>query len=91
VERTTTYTFYAGEKVYELVSDTDEVYTMQAASQEIDENLTISDLDSLGIRLTLPDGWQYRVRTLTQNVTYHIDGEATMVQDEFRNAYQKNP
>ena len=58
VERTTKYTFYAGEKIYELVSSTNEVYTMQAGSQEIDENLTISDLDLLGSRLTLPEGWR---------------------------------
>lgn len=91
VNRKTTYTYKKGEKVYELVSDTGEVYTMQSASREIDSNLTMADLDTLGSRLQLPDGWEYRVRTLEEDITYQIDGTAYVIQDEFQNSYQKNP
>jgi len=91
VTRKTTYTFKAGEQVYELINDKNEVFTMQSGSREIDPTLTIDDLDQLGSRLDLPEGWTYRVRTLDENVTYHVDGLAYIIQDEFRNSYQKNP
>ena len=91
VNRKTTYTFRKGEKVYELVSDKNEVYTMQSGSREIDKNLTIADLDTLGARLKLPKGWSYRVRTLDQDVTYQINGTAYVIQDELNDSYQKNP
>ncbi|OBR65730.1 hypothetical protein A7K91_14305 [Paenibacillus oryzae] len=91
VIRKTTYTFKKGEKVYELVSDQNEVYTMQSASREVDQTLSLTDLDDLGSRLDLPDGWIYRVRVLEEDVTYHIDGIADVIQDEFQNSYQKNP
>jgi len=91
VNRKTTYTYKKGEKVYELVSNNNEVYTMQSASREIDNNLTLADLDNLGSRLQLPDGWNYRVRVLDEDETYQIDGAASIIQDEFRNSYQRNP
>ena len=90
VNRKTTYTYYQGEKVYELITDKGEVYTMQSASREIDPNLTIANLDSLGDRLQLPEGWTYRVRVLGEEETYQIDGVANVIQDEFQNSYQKN-
>ena len=91
VNRKTTYTFKKGQKVYELISDKNEVYTMQSASREIDPNLKIEDLDTLSSRLKLPKGWTYRVRTLNEDVTFNIDGAAYVIQDELRNSYQKNP
>lgn len=91
VNRKTTYTYKKGEKVYELISDKNEVYTMQSASREIDSDLTIAALDNLGSRLELPDGWVYRVRVLDQDATYQIDGTAYVIQDEFQNSYQKKP
>ena len=62
---------------------------MQAASREIDKNLTLADLDDLGARLQLPNGWQYRVRVLDEDETYQIDGTAYIIQDELQNSYQK--
>lgn len=91
VQRKTTYTFKKGKKVYELISDKNEVYTMQSASREIDKNQTIENLDDLGSRLKLPKGWVYRVRILSKDVTYDINGTAYVIQDDFHNSYQKNP
>lgn len=91
VNRKTSYTFKKGQKVYELVSNKNEVYTMQSASREIDKNLTIANLDTLGPRLKLPKDWVYRVRILNKDVTYNINGTAYVIQDEFNNSYQKNP
>lgn len=91
VTRKTTFTFKAGEKIYELINDKNEVFTMQSGSREVDKTLSIDDLDKLGSRLKLPAGWTYRVRVLEKDVTYHVDGTAYVIQDEFRNTYQKNP
>jgi hypothetical protein len=91
VNRKTKFTFHAGEKIYEIISDTNAVYTLQSCSREIDVNLTIDDLDKLGSKLQLPRGWEYRVRTLDETVSYYIDGLAYVLQDEFQNSYQKNP
>lgn len=90
VNRKTTYTYDQGKKVYELISNQGDVYTMQSASREIDATLTIAELDHLGDRLSLPDGWSYRVRVLSENATYQIDGTASVIQDELQNSYQKN-
>jgi hypothetical protein len=91
INRKTAYTYYKGEKVYQIITDKGEIYTMQAASREIDKNLSINDLDNLGSRLKMPAGWTYKVTVLQSDVTYKIDGTAYVIQDDFQNSYQKNP
>jgi hypothetical protein len=91
VNRKTRYTFKKGEKLYELINDKNEVFTMQSGSKEVDKNLTIESLYDLGSRLNLPSGWRYQVRILDEDITFFVDGTAYVVQDEFRNSYQKNP
>lgn len=91
INRKTDYTYFKGQKIYELVSDKGEVYTMQAGSREIDKNLTINDLDNIGSRLKLPAGWKYQVLVLQADVTYKIDGTAYVIQDDLQDTYQKNP
>jgi len=89
VKRKTEYLIRAGEKIYELVSDTGEVYVMQSASREIDSEMTVEALDSLSERLDLPDGWSVRVRTLDKDTEYTVNGDACVIQDDFNNTYQK--
>lgn len=91
VLRSTTYRYFAGRSVFELVSPDGAVYVMQAASQIVDRNLVPADLPTLGERLAVPDGWSYRVRVLTDDLELTTDGEATIVQDEFANTYQLAP
>ncbi|MGL5819455.1 MAG: hypothetical protein ACRCYR_17970 [Phycicoccus sp.] len=92
VHRTTTYTYRKGQRVYELVTDRGEVFAMQSGSREVDAGLALESLDTLGPRLVdLPPGWSYRVRTADRDETYHVDGLARVVQDEFRNSYQQVP
>ncbi len=62
---------------------------MQAASREIEENLTIDDLVNLGNRISLPSGWTYRVRITDELEIYEVRGEAVVLQDELKNTYQK--
>ena len=92
-KRTTTWFFEAGTEVYELVSPTGSVFVMQSASLRVDPDNTVDKLATLGERLTLPEGWQFRVRTLKEELvmaaTYDSDPPNTSVLDEFENNYQR--
>jgi len=92
-KRTTTWFFDAGAEVYELVSPEGIVYVMQSASLAVDPDNTVDKLPTLGDRLLLPEGWQFRVRTLevelVMRATYDDDPPNTIVLDEFENNYQR--
>lgn len=89
VLRTTTYTFDAGEEVYELTSGEGATYVMQSLSLITDPTLSFTDLPSLGSRLTLPSGWSYETRTLDAPLVLRVDGEATVITDDLGNTYQR--
>jgi hypothetical protein len=90
--RTTTYWFNAGSEVYELVSPEGKIFVMQSASLGVDPENTVDRLPTLGQRLSLAPGWQFRVRTLEEElvvpVTFEDDPPNTIVLDEFENNYQ---
>jgi hypothetical protein len=90
IGRYTDWIYLKNEKVFELINDKDEVYTMQAASLEIIPDLALNNIESHLSKLNLPAGWTLRTRTLDDNVTFETRGEATIIQDEYRNTYQKN-
>lgn len=89
VHRTTVYTYRAGNMVYELTAPNGDVYMMQSYAQIVDSKLTIADLENLGPRLKLPQGWTYRARTLNADVELRADGLAYVINDDFYNAYQR--
>ena len=65
---------------------------MQSASQHVDPSLTPDKLASLGQRLDLPDGWDYRTPTLDEDLVVRAQRggvEAHLVFDEFENNYQR--
>ncbi|MEI7860027.1 MAG: hypothetical protein WCI26_09390 [Acidimicrobiales bacterium] len=39
--------------------------------------------------LTLPAGWSYRTLTLTKTLELNSNGQATVVNDDLYNSYQK--
>lgn len=88
VNRGAVFFFDAGRKVHELVDPTGRNFVMQAYCVGVDSTLTVESLDSLGQRLSLPDGWSFRTRTLDEDLvvdtTAHV---ATVVQDELENTY----
>jgi hypothetical protein len=90
--RTTSWFFDAGTEVYELVSPTGSVYVMQSASLRVDPDNTVDRLPTLGERLSLPEGWTYRARTLEEDlvmaVTFADDPPNMIVLDELENNYQ---
>ena len=89
VQRTTTFTYRAGRMVYELTSPEGDVYRMQSYTHIVDPTLTIDDLETLGDRLELPEGWAYEARVLNENSELIVDGLAFVINDNFLNAYQK--
>lgn len=88
VNRGAVFFFDTGRKVHELVDPTGRNFVMQAYCVGVDSTLTVESLDSLGQRLSLPDGWSFRTRTLDEDLvvdtTAHV---ATVVQDELENTY----
>ena len=88
VRRATTYTYPAGDEVYELTSPDGAVYVMQSMSQIVDPALTLEDLSELGSRLDLPDGWTYQVRILDEDLVLVTNDNAVVLQDELQNSYQ---
>ena len=90
VDRETEYVFRGGLPVYELVSPDGQVYVLQSYSQIVDPTLTEDDLPNLGDRLELPEGWQYRVRELDEDLVLRtVGGEAHVIQDDLKNTYQR--
>ena len=90
VDRATTFTWSAGEEVYELIAPDGATYVMQSSSGQIDPNLTASDLPGLASRLHLPDGWRYRARTLDDDLVVDtLDAPAQVLQDDLSNSYSK--
>lgn len=89
VDRSTIFTYYAGRPVFELVGPDGSVYVMQSYAQIKDRTLTYSQLPALGSMLTLPAGWSYRTLTLTKTLDLNSNGQATVVNDDLYNSYQK--
>ena len=88
VTRNTVFVFNAGEEIYELVDPDGQRWVMQTWSQVADPNLTRADLPGLAGRLSLPDGWTYRPRVLTE--TLRVDTTtrpAQVLQDSLTNSY----
>jgi haloalkane dehalogenase len=89
VNRKNTFTWARGRVVYELLAPSGRRYVMQAYSQIVDKTLRRSQLAGLGARLKLPEGWRYRARRLKRDLVLVTGGNATVLQDELQNTYQR--
>ncbi|MBK7072173.1 MAG: hypothetical protein IPH44_07705 [Myxococcales bacterium] len=89
VARDTSFTFFAGAEIYELIAPDGAIYVMQSYAQIVDPALTEAALPGLGARLAPPAGWRYQVRTLAAPLEVRAAGTATVVQDELQNTYQR--
>lgn len=72
-----------GKPLYELVSPEGHVFLMHSS------NVEVKELATLGKRLKLPEGWQYRVRTLDEDFTLRLEGITHVVSDDLRNVYNR--
>jgi len=74
--------------VHELVNPDGRAYVMQAYCIGVDPTLTQDNLSDLGSRLSMPEGWSFRTRTLDAELIVDTTATvATVVQDELENSY----
>jgi len=86
--RKSTMLFEKGKPVFILEDPEGTPWVMQAFGQIVDPNLTYDGLKDLGSRLKPPDGWKYRVVTLTEDLKVSTpQGYNWIVQDELQNTY----
>jgi hypothetical protein len=89
VDRQTRYVFKAGSPVFVLDAPDGSRYVMQAYAQIVDKGLTYAALPTLGARLKLPSGWRFSTLTPNEDLVLGSRGQATIVQDDLQNTYQK--
>ena len=54
----------------------------------MDPTITLESLESLGEKLSMPEGWTYRTRVLDEELVVDTsDHLATVLQDELENSY----
>jgi hypothetical protein len=88
VDRKAVFTFDAGRPVFELLDPQGQRWVMQTWSQTVDASLALTDLPGLASRLTLPAGWSYQSRTLTEPLRVDTtDRDAHVIQDDLANSY----
>ncbi len=89
-KKTQKMVYSKGKAVYELVDPNGNSYVMQAHEAQF----PIESLATLGQRLKkLPKGWQYRTRTLTEDLVLDLKPGETIyaVGDEFNQYYTRPP
>jgi hypothetical protein len=88
VARTAVFSFDAGSMIYELAAPDGAVYVMQSWCTSVEPGLIQSDLETLGERLDVPEGWAYRCRRLERPLDVMTKTEdAVVLQDELKNSY----
>jgi hypothetical protein len=90
VNRSATFIYDAGARVYELRTTEGATYVMQTYIAQIDPTLTEAQLTDLGSRLKLPEGWTYSSRILDTSLTVQtVTTAAHVLQDELGNSYSE--
>ncbi len=88
VNRGAVFFFDAGKPVFELVDPDGKAYVMQSYCISVLPSISLDSLNSLGGLLTLPPGWAYQTRMLTEELVVDTsDHLATVLQDELENSY----
>ena len=96
VARFQTAYFKANELVYELVApNCSNIYAMQSVFIGRPGNFGvpggIDELQTLGEKLSLPDGWTYRTCVLEEDLyIYGINGTTVVLQDDLGNSYSQH-
>ncbi len=92
VSRDTVFHYVAGRQVYELQNPDGTRYRMQSFTQGVAPDQQLVDLQRLGQRLELPQGWTFHVRLLEENSPITtVDGIAEVITDDLGNTYQRVP
>jgi hypothetical protein len=92
IHRDNSYTYNQGSEVYLLDAPGGEVFVMQSYNAHTDQGLAAEQSPAtLGSRLTLPEGWRFRVKTLDRDLVVSQDKtgkQAHVMQDDLLNRYQ---
>ena len=93
INRDNAYTFNEGSEVYLLDAPEGEVFVMQSYNAHTDDGLSAEEEspDTLGSRITLPEGWKFRVKELDRELVVSQDKTGKMAhvtQDDLLNRYQ---
>jgi hypothetical protein len=92
IHRDNSYTYNEGSEVYLLDAPDGEVFIMQSYNAHTEEGLAAEESPAtLGSRLTLPEGWKFRVKTLDRDLVVSQDKTgklAHVMQDSLLNRYQ---
>jgi len=92
VSRSTIFTYNAGTEIFQLTSPDGAVFVMQSFSQQKDPTLTLASLPTLAAKLTLPSGWTFSSRTLTEDLNIvTVKNPAQVLQDDLGNSYSMIP
>jgi len=90
VKRDSKFEFFRGRPFYTLGAPLGKRYVMQSYAQYVDSELNLADLDSLGSKIALPEGWFYRTETLEDDLEVEdFKGFATALRDPLANTYQR--
>lgn len=90
IRRDSRFLFFKDRPVYELLAPLGKRYVMQSYAQIVEPTLSLADLETLGPKLSLPEGWLYRPRLLDEDlVVEDFQGLATAVRDPLENTYQR--
>jgi hypothetical protein len=88
IRRVSTYEFLSGSPVSLLRSPDAITWVMQTYTDHLATDLTEADLPSLGDRLQLGEGWQFKAKTLERTLVLDTQGLAHIVADDLENMYQ---
>jgi hypothetical protein len=88
IARNTKYEFEEGKPVFLLHSPDGVTFVMQTYTNHIDPELRKTDLPDLRQRLKLPDGWEFKAKTLDRTLVLDTKGLAHIVPDDLENMYQ---
>ena len=85
--KTQSMVYESGKPIFELVDPEGNAYVLQAR----DEEFPIDSLASLGDKLNLPEGWEYRTRVLAGDLTLDLGPHETIyaVGDDFQQYYTR--
>ncbi|GCA62554.1 hypothetical protein KIPB_004281 [Kipferlia bialata] len=82
------HVYNSGRRVYELESPLGDTYRMVSYCLLVDSELDVETLSTLGVGLSLPEGWSYSTRTLGQEEA--LDSHTVVrLQDSYQNTYQR--
>lgn len=90
ITRDTEWFFAKGKPIYLLRAPGGKVWVMQVYSHAMDKTLSVDNLQQLGSKLALPEGWKFEVKLLDRDLSLQprrAKGIAYIMRDNLANTY----